>query len=552
MIDRDIHLARALLVEGNPLLRSVAADQLRSLGVGQIVQVGRPRDARLAIEREPFDIVLCNREFEGTAETGQDLLDELRREHLMPHSTVFLMVTSQAAYHEVVEAAEAALDAILVRPYTATLLGERLLEARRRKRELGEILRALDAGQMESALARALKRFQERKPFAIYCGRLVGELLLRLQRPQEAQLMFERLSRPNAPLWARLGTARAMLAAGDTGNARKTLEAILADEPQSADAHDVLGRIAVEQCDFDRALQHYRQAASITPGCLLRTQHAAALAFYQGHAGESMKMLERALGMGVQSKLFDALTLLLMAVLRLDAGDRAGVESMREQLRRYRERHPESQRLRRLCTAADVMVALAQGTIETALRDLRALSAQREADDFDLEAANTVLMLWARVPENLRPADEHAAVLEALAMRFCVSKAIGEVLLASAQRSEPAIATVRRCQARVAALAEQAMDQSLKGQAASAVRTLLDAGMSTRNAKLLEMAVLIARRHAGAVQDAEALIESAQALLARSCSSVNHIAGIQRAGRSPGGLQLRGRAPEESVVVAVA
>lgn len=552
MIDRDIHLARALLVEGNPLLRSVAADQLRSLGVGQIVQVGRPRDARLAIERESFDIVLCNREFEGTAETGQDLLDELRREHLMPHSTVFLMVTSQAAYHEVVEAAEAALDAILVRPYTATLLGERLMEARRRKRELGDILRALDAGQMESALARALKRFQERKPFANYCGRLVGELLLRLQRPQEAQLMFERLSRPQAPLWARLGTARAMLAAGDTGNARKTLEAVLESEPQCADAHDVLGRIAVEQCDFDRALQHYREAAAATPGCLLRTQHAGALAFYQGHATESLKMLERALGMGVQSKLFDALTLLLMAVLRQDAGDRAGVESMREQLRRYRERHPESQRLRRLCTAADVLAALANGAVETALRELRALSAQRDADDFDLEAANTVLLLWARVPEPLRPTDEHAAVLDGLAMRFCVSKAIGEVLLASALRSEVALATVRRCQARVAALAEQAMDQSLKGQAALAVRTLLDAGMASRNAKLLEMAVLIARRHAAAVPDAERLIDTAQALLTRSCSSVNHIAGIQRAGRSPGGLQLRGRAPEESVVVAVA
>ena len=32
MIDKDLHLARALLVEGNPLLRSVAAGQLRKGG----------------------------------------------------------------------------------------------------------------------------------------------------------------------------------------------------------------------------------------------------------------------------------------------------------------------------------------------------------------------------------------------------------------------------------------------------------------------------------------------------------------------------------------
>ena len=126
MIDRDIHTARALLVEGNALLRSVAAEQLRSLGVGHVSQTSRVRDARLMIERESFDIIVCNREFEGSPDSGQDLLDELRRENQLPHSTVFLMVTSQASYTQVVEAAEAALDGILVRPYTATALSTRL------------------------------------------------------------------------------------------------------------------------------------------------------------------------------------------------------------------------------------------------------------------------------------------------------------------------------------------------------------------------------------------------------------------------------------------
>ncbi len=552
MIDRDIHLAKALLVESNALLRSVAADQLRSLGVSQVTQVSRPRDARLAIEREPFDIVLCSRDFEGSNETGQDLLDELRRENLIPFSTVFIMITSQAAYHEVVEAAEAQLDGILVRPYNATLLGERLMESRRRKRELGDILRALDAGQLESALARALKRFQEQKPFATYCGRLVAELFLRLQRPHDAQLMFERLAQPRRPQWALLGAARAMLAAGDAVQARRALEAILSEDPKCADAHDVLGRICVDQCDFDRALQHYREAAAITPGCLLRTQHAAALAFYQGHAGESLKTLERALGMGVQSKLFDALTLLLMAVLRLDAGDRPGVESMREQLRRYRERFPDSVRLQRMGGAADVLVALAQGQGEAALQALRPLSAQVRDDDFDLEAANTVLMLWSRLPEANRPSAEYQALVEDLAMRFCVSKAIGEVLLAAGRRNELVVAIVRRCQARIAQVAEQAMDLALKGEVEQAVRQLLDAGERARNAKLLELSVQVARRQGAQLAVAAACIERAQQVLATSCSAVNHIAGIQRAGRSPGGLQIRGRAAAESSLVAFA
>ncbi|HLL19599.1 MAG TPA: response regulator, partial [Rubrivivax sp.] len=125
MIDRDIHLAKALLVESNALLRSVATGQLRDLGIGQVSNASRVKDARLLLERERFDIVICNRDFEGSDYSGQDLLDELRRENLLPHSTVFLMVVQTATYHQVMEAAEAALDGLLVRPYTAAVLSAR-------------------------------------------------------------------------------------------------------------------------------------------------------------------------------------------------------------------------------------------------------------------------------------------------------------------------------------------------------------------------------------------------------------------------------------------
>ena len=55
----------------------------------------------------------------------------------------------------------------------------------------------------------------------------------------------------------------------------------------------------------------------------------------------------------------------------------------------------------------------------------------------------------------------------------------------------------------------------------------------------------IARRHAGDDPELQAGAAEAGALLGRSCAAVNHIAGIQRSGRSPGGLQLRGAGAAE-------
>lgn len=546
MIDRDIHLARALLVEGNPLLRSVGAAQLRDTGVGHVSSVNRVKDARLLLEREHFDIVVCNREFEDTDYSGQDLLDELRRERLLPHSTVFLMVTSQASYHHVVEAAESALDGFLVRPYTAATLGTKLLEARNRKRELASVLRALDAGESQVALVHAVKRFQEQQPYWTYCGRLAAELMMTLQRPEDAQRLFEHLVKAKpAATWAHLGVARAQATLGDNHGARRTVRAALVQDPNSADAHDLMGRLWVEQCDFEAALTEYRTAAQLTPGCLLRNQHAGALAFYQGQADDALKFLERTLGMGAQSKLFDPLSLLLIAMLRFDRGDATQVAAMREQLRRHHGRHPESARLGRFVRAADALSGLLSAQPESVLPLLNELLAEAGRDDFNLEAANIALALWERVPAAVRPAAEHQALIEKIALRFCTSKAVGEVLCAAARRTDDAVATIRRCQAQLLATTEQAMDLALKGEPAQAVQKLLEEGEKTLNAKLLEMAGLLARKHAAVVPDAEAVATRAGELVRRTVQAAGHIAGIQRSGRSPGGLQLRGNTPAE-------
>ena len=133
MIDPDLHLARTLVIEPNPMLRSVTASQLRSGGVGEVITCGKMQQARELLERDTFDIVICNLEPGAPSElSAHDLLNELRREQLLPFSTVFLIVTSQVTYAQAMEAAEAALDGFLVRPFTCAVLSDRVLEARRR------------------------------------------------------------------------------------------------------------------------------------------------------------------------------------------------------------------------------------------------------------------------------------------------------------------------------------------------------------------------------------------------------------------------------------
>jgi len=539
MIDRDIDQAHALVIDGNPTSRSVMAAQLRDLGVGHVKQTGRVNEARLALEQRPYDIVLCDYHFEGTDMPGQDLLDELRRENMLPYSTVFIMVTGEATYAKIVEAAEAALDSYLLKPYTASALGERLIEARRRKRVLADIFEAMERQQFDVAIKIALRRFNAKESYGMFCARLGAELLMKTEQYEPARKVYEAVAQDKGLPWAKLGVTRAQFAAGEVSPARRSVEAVLREHPEHADAYDVLGRLQVDQGELAQALTTYRIASQLTPGCLLRLQHCGTLAFYQGEREEAIRMLERVISMGLKSKLFDALTLMLMCFLRFDSNDPKALVIAHDYIKRFVERHPESRRLKRMEVTANALRLLMARQPDEALALARSLAAGIEADNFDVEGSNLVLALWTRLPDTLVPAGELDLLSRTIAMRFCVSKAVTEVLVASAQRRDPLMSTIRHCQSEITTIAEEAMAHSVRGRPRSAVETLLKQGNDTRNAKLIEMAGLVARRHAETIENRDTLLAEAATLQQRFCQPVTHIAGVRRTGRSPGGLVLR-------------
>lgn len=539
MIDLGIDKAHALVIDSNLTSRSVLSAQLRDLGVGHVRQTGRINDARLLLEHKPYDIVLCDYHFEGSEMSGQNLLDELRRENLLPHSTVFIMVTGEATYAKVVEAAESVLDSFLVKPYKSATLGERVVEARRRKRILRDIFQAMEDHDQERALRLCVQRYIRRDTYWQYCARMATELMLKLNRPADARDIYETMAKETRVQWARLGMARSLFAAGEIGQARRDLEALIAENPQYADALDVLGNLHVDQGEFDAALETYRRATQLTPGCLLRLQHCGTLAYFQGQASEALQLLERTKAMGSRSKLFDPLTLVLLSLLRFDAGDSKGLITAHEQLRRHIERSGESPRLAAYEQTVAGLRALAARDLHAGATAAREMAAQLDDERFEVEIATVLLCLLTRVPDSHLSVEEATAIARRVGMRFCVSKAVTEMLVAAAGPASALSPTIRACHAEIAGMAQEAMNFSVRGEPRMAVMALLDRGANTRNAKLIEMARLVTRRHVDEIDDSDDLMARATDLQDRLCHPITHLVGVRRTGRSPGGLVLR-------------
>jgi CheY-like chemotaxis protein len=539
VLDREVANHSALVVDTNPTSRSVLTSQLREFGFGHVKSASRIADAREMIEHRRFNLILCDDSGDVGGSTGQDLLEELRREQLMPYSTVFVMITPEATYATVAEAAEAALDSFMVKPFSANSLFERLQESRQRKRVLKDIFEAMEAKNFELAAELCLQRFNERQLYWLYAARIGAELLLTLQRNDEAKALYDAVIAAKTMPWAKLGVGRVQLAKGDVVQARRTLEALIDEAPAFADSYDVLGKVHIEQGNLAEALETYRAAVERTPGCVLRLQHAGTLSFYTGDATAAKDLLERTWQLGHKSRLFDVLSMMLLALLRFDANDTKGLEGAHDVLVSFSDRYPQSVRLRRMAQLGEVLVRLNRGRLEEAVTLLRRETEALREPNFDMESATNAISVWSRLVRYGTGTNEIDTIIGQLARRFAVSRSTCEVLVSAARMHPDAAEVIRNAYTQVMKLAEQAMNLSLQGQPKSAVEALLQHGGSSHNAKLIEMAGLVARRHQERIEGVQSLLETAETLAHRYCTPATHIAGVRRSNRSAGGLVLR-------------
>ncbi len=534
---------RALVIDSNATSRSILVSQLRQYGVTRVMQCSRPQDARARLEHTVFDYVLCEQYF-NTGQSGQTLLDDLRRAQLLPFSTVFFMVTAEASYAAVAEAAESALDGYLLKPFTPSAMFERLTAARMRKTHLQSIFSAIEREDFEGAAALCLEQFKQRKAYWLYAARIGSELLLRLGRHEQARTLFEAVIEARALPWARLGIARAQMESGQVPRAINTLQGLLGEDSSFVDAYDVLGRAQVETGHFTDALSTYRLASSLTPDSVARLQKLGMMAHYMGDNETASKALSRAAILGIDSKLFDHQSLVLLAFQYFGDNDRKGLERCMADFARLLERQPESRRYRRFEAVVRSLQLILQRQVVQAVASVRLLGQDILDSQFDFEAACNMVGLLSVLGETSIELPEGPEWVLAIGLRYTNTKALTELLASAAHRYPLNAQALRDCLGQVNKSAEAAVAQSLGGDPQGAVAQLLTRVDATLNTKLLDLAQQLLTRHAARIGDVTETQAAIDALRERCGPATARAAMGHEGERKPGELVLRTQSAE--------
>lgn len=263
-LSRELASKRALLIDRHPNARNSLRIMLSALGVTAVHNAGSSAEVLRQVKGHHFDIILSDYQLEDGRD-GQQLLEELRQQHLVALSTVFIIITSERGYHNVVSVAELAPDDYLIKPFTADELHGRLIRALYKKSFFAQLYEQLDNGAFTEALATCEKLLGQESAFLFDALRLKGEILNALGRHADAQLVYEQVLKQRVVPWAKMGLAMALRGQQQLAEAEAVGQALVDDFPEFTAAYDFLAEVQDDMGKAAEAQEILQRAALISP-----------------------------------------------------------------------------------------------------------------------------------------------------------------------------------------------------------------------------------------------------------------------------------------------
>lgn len=377
-LNRDIVRKRVLIVDRHPNARDSLRLMLSTLGITAVHGAGTSAEVLRQIGAVRFDIILTDYLLDDGRDS-QQLLEELRQQRLIPLSTIFMVITGERQYRNVVSLAELAPDDYLVKPFTADQLQARLVRAIYKKHFFSRVFGHLERGAYADALAACDDLLARDEGFLYDTLRFKGEILNALGRPAEAQAIYQRVLENRAVPWARMGLALALRGQDRLAEAEALGESLVQDYPEFLAAYDFLAEVREEMGKLAEAQAVLQQAAQISPNNSSRQRMVGEVAMRNNDLETAErafgKVLERHRGSSLRS--IDDYTNLTRVML--DRGHAAGARRIGQQLRRdlrgSRQGELAALVVESLCAEREGEPAQARAALEKALALHEALQA---------------------------------------------------------------------------------------------------------------------------------------------------------------------------------
>lgn len=332
-LGKELARMRVLLVDRHASARNSMRIILSSLGITAVHNAGTSAEVLRQVKAYAFDIILSDYHLDDGRD-GQQLLEELRHKNLISLSTVYIVITAERAYQNVVSVAELAPDDYLIKPFTADQFHSRLIKTIYKKHFFEKVFEHLDNGAYAEALAACESLIGKEEAYLYDILRFKGEILNVLGRHDEAKAVYQQVLDHAMVPWARMGLAIALRGMDELAEAEEMGASVIDDFPEYLAAYDFVASVREEMGKLAEAQQVLQKATAISPNNSVRQRMVGDVAV----RNDDLDAAERAYGkvlerhQGSSLRALDDYTNLTRVML--DKGHTEGAKKVTQDLRR--------------------------------------------------------------------------------------------------------------------------------------------------------------------------------------------------------------------------
>lgn len=332
----------ALIVDDMANQQASLKGQLAMLDITRVDAATTVDDALRLIKSRRYSVVMCDYNLNQKSD-GQQLLEHIRENNLLPPETVYFMVTAEATYAAVASASEHKPDAYLLKPVTVGDIEDRLRTQIERRNALTKVHACLARNDHAGVLAACDELVARQDRFTMSALQIKGGTLLQLGRHEEANELYAKVLglRPGI-IWAQLGMARAQKAAGNYEDAKAMAYEVMRskDGDKNVEAYDLIAQCLEAQGDMEGALWTLRDSAAVMPSAR-RQRLLGECAFRNGDtetAKDCFTKLAKVTKGSITGQSQDAL---MLAQIKTDCGEHAEALQLLDQAQGQNRHDPQ-------------------------------------------------------------------------------------------------------------------------------------------------------------------------------------------------------------------
>ncbi len=273
-----------LIVDPNVGMRGNLHNMLNHAGINKIEYAVSAGTAIRQIRKHAFDVILCEYDLSNgqDGQDGQQLLEDLRHNKMIPLWNIFVMITSENVLGKVMGAAELAPSDYILKPFTVDMLSQRITRSLEKRADFFSTYQAMTQGNLREAI-RICALGETKIPR--YSGdflRLRAELHLDLGEAVESEQLYRQINEAKPVAWAQLGIAKALYLQNRFEEAEEVLTALIARNDKLMSAYDWLAKVHLATGQLPQAQTTLESAVAKSPHMVRRLRRLGEVALDAG------------------------------------------------------------------------------------------------------------------------------------------------------------------------------------------------------------------------------------------------------------------------------